>query len=248
MISVLGNIKIDESRPERVQYLFASLLSLNGFSDDIHVSLEQPSSELFRLINKYYIDKIYVYSATNFYDMQIRLINQVKNDYYLNFEEDHFLVLENVAYLNSIIETARQYNVAIIRGSFNEVEQRSSEDVDCFYEDELCKIFRMDNGNFKKFQKHYTRYYIGTNCIFHKGFARMLYDKPLSRPHDYEVVKYNPNFEHFCMIPKFPILASIDDPHGEEGSNLLSNPTEKFLSCMSKAEKYAKSSSINHSI
>lgn len=241
MISVLGNIKLNESNPERVKYLLATLYSLNGISDDINLGMADATAGLHMKVSNLSRDMqsiIHTYSNTNnFQDTQMTMILQLDHSYYLNLEEDHFVACDK-EYMDKIESKCVEYGVDIVRASFNEVELKSAEDVDCIYEDDDCKIFHMNQNNFAKFQKHYKRFYIGTNCIFKTEFAKRLYARPGSRPHDYEIGRYSEEFYHTCLVPKRPIMASIDDDHGELKTSLLKKPTEKFTESIKEIEKY----------
>ena len=217
--------------------MIATILSMQGPPAIINIEGKDPE---IKEIIKHAMEMASPFTALTFHARPYRseilgLINKCAHKYYLNFEEDHFMAI-TPNLLGGLFKIAEKYNVDIIRASFNKVEQKSAEDVNCIYEDELCKVFKMDEDNFEKFQKHYPRYYIGTNSIFKTSFANEFYSRIGHRPHDYELSGYSKKFEYICMVPKISILTSIDDDHGEEGTCLLSVPSDKFTKCIKDAK------------
>lgn len=241
---IIGNLKIDEKRPERVHYFFATLLSYKIFSEQgIGITLNDCSDDLFyktkKLLDDQFVknDLVKFSGANKFWD-GIKIHNPLERKYYVTFEEDHFCMLDNIDLLYNINTEFYDRSFDIIRASFHEIEQNSARKVEARFKNKF-KTFRMNESNHAKFCEYYgSRYFIGTNNIIRTGFAERLYSRPGTRPHDFEISAYNPDFEYTCSIPQVKIMQAIDDDHGETGISLLSRPTEKFNKCMELAQKY----------
>lgn len=246
MINIIGNIKIDEDTPDRVQYFFATLLSFR-FIPEVNISLvlTTPSRRLQDKYSKFTDENFkntFTIISTN-PDSQYKqgldwLFNEaiVYPEYYLNFEEDHFCVMDSVDDLLNIVNECKDNNVDVLRTSYHDIETESAKLIN--KQGHFIDAFRMDQSNYQLFQHAYTRYYLGTNAMFKIDYAKKLYDRPGTRPHDFELSKYDPRFEYTCAIPKKEILRSIDNDHGGTVPCLLKQPTEKFLRCMEEAKKY----------
>lgn len=261
MITTIGSIKVDESRPERVKYYYASLCSLIDWPEIVGnyivLNLEQSSDELKRETRRIFERKLGSLFANRLiihdYDTSIKndygknyidLINEYSHygDYILNFQEDHFLDCD-LKYLTEILWLARRNGIDVIRATFNEIEKK------CILNTKLSLpmdykvkprnpselellISWMDRENFAKFQEPYgKRFWMGNNSIMSVRFAKEYYNKPGTNPREYEQEYYPEDQvrpEYMLGVPKNRILAAIDDPHGEPGSNLLSKPSLKF--------------------
>lgn len=252
MINVIGHIKIDESKPDRVHQFFATVLSFD-FCKKIYlgITLESPSNELIEKLGnllsenyscsgKEYYLHCHHNNDNNYFDGIKIHLSEVNPKHYLNFEEDHFCIVDDYKLMEEIFEETQIHGVDYVRASYFGIETRSMDRVSIALETDLLKIFMMHKGNFEDFNYHYKRFFIGINSIFSKTFADRLYNKPGKRPHDFEVGAYNESLRHICAVPKHEILRSIDNDHELPGSCLLKNPTKKFIDCMAKAEKYLK--------
>lgn len=239
MMQIIGNIKIESYK--RLRYMVASVISMSGPPIWINVetgpSMQRVIRKSIRMASPF---ALITFDNIPYRNMMFKLIDGCQYKYLLNFEEDHFMNID-LRLLDPLMRMAEKFNVDVIRASFNEIEQNSAEGVECIHEDGICKIFRMNPGNFNKFQKHYKkRYFLGTNCVFKQEFALRFYDRAGNRPHDYELAEYDERFEHICMVPKIKMLSSIDDDHGEPNTCLESTPTVKFKQCMENANEIIK--------
>lgn len=250
---IIGNIKINEFDNKRVQYFFASLLSLNFIPDaKIGLTLTQPSNELMRATGKllrenFDQDKqqyiIHKFDKTEKYSdgINVHLRKLGSKELYLNFEEDHFCVLNNIFLLKKIIAHCVLYQVDVLRASYWPVEHASIEKVVPINknpEDDGITAFFMDIPGLHNFNAKFKRYFIGSNSFFTKQMAQKIYNKPGCKPHDFEMMGYKTELSHVCAVPEIEILRSIDNDNEFTGSCLLSNPTDKFNYCMNKAEQY----------
>ncbi|MEK6879508.1 MAG: hypothetical protein AABY22_07875, partial [Nanoarchaeota archaeon] len=170
MIDVLGNIKLDMSKPIRIKYFLMTLLSIKDIFNPPVINIENLSDGLYYLINDFckkngMNNTLILGLSDTFPVIQDILLNKYCfTPYYLNFEEDHFCVLNNKKHLETIIKSSVKHDVDIIRATFYEIEIKSSSVVIYDYDDELCWIFRMDTNNFKLFQLYYNkRFYVGNN-------------------------------------------------------------------------------------
>ncbi len=260
---IIGNIKIDETRQERIHYFFATLLSYRCFQNyGIGITLNDCSSDLFtktlRLLTDHFpsfslasihAEKLTEYKPPinyrckqisdrlNYWDA-IALHQPNMNKFYITFEEDHFCMMENDAFYTNIEDAFKNRNVDLIRASFNDIEKGSAKDLGHEFTKGF-KVFKMDEKNHATFcQRYGYRYFIGTNTIIRTEFAKRFYSRAGTTPHHFELGAYNNEFEYICGIPEIKIMECIDDEHGEPRSNLLAKPTEKFLNCMEQAKLY----------
>jgi hypothetical protein len=247
MVDIIGNIKVDESKPERVKYLLACIRSyeflkdharflfyLEGASEDLTKAVE---AEFFRLNYNYNIFPSYAENGG--YGVQYWAMMQFsRNPYVLNFMEDQFMVLD-CPFTFEMMLTYMKYNkVDLLKASFFDVEQKSSSTITERNEDDVYrrfksafgKVFVMNESNFIQYNQHYgSRYFIGVNFLTTKDFAIKFWGRELgTRPHAYEVPNFDRAFIHTAMIPAFELQAAIDDDHGETDTCLLSRNEPKF--------------------
>jgi len=183
---------------------------------------------------------VYMNEERSHGEQMISLIDnfmQSDSDYFLNFEEDHFCVLQDKSIFDSIMQKATEFNVDVVRISFHSVELACAKAAPAIYEDELVKIIRMTPEHFEKFCIPFKRFYLGTNCIFKVGYAKRFFSRIGQRPHDYELRHYQSDMEYTCLVPKVEILRPIDDDHGAENTCCLKNPTELFTQLYNKYKK-----------
>lgn len=216
MIDIIGNIVI--SSPIREKFYFASRNSLlsrlqaNNLIGQYNVITNQPEKAHGQAM--------------------LKLIDTCQNDYYLNFEEDHVCVLNDMAKFKKMLKLAKQYDVDVIRISFYKIEHDCASFVtEPIYEDNDVKIIRMTERAFQQFKTKLDRYYLGTNGIFKKSFGEKMFKRNPSgtKPHNFEVRNYEKAMEYTCLIPKFEILRAIDDDHDAANSCMLRNPTHEFI-------------------
>jgi hypothetical protein len=208
-----------------------------------NIHLKSKERGLFYAISRDSIDfikapsEIIINSEQSHGEKMIELINnnlKADSDYFLNFEEDHFCVLQDKNTFDYIMQKAAEHSVDVIRTSFHQVEMECSKHVPAIYEDEFVKIIRFTAPNFEKFCIPFKRFYLGTNCIFKAEYAKKFFRRIGHRPHDYELRHYQSDMEYTCLIPKVEILRPIDDDHGAENTCCLKNPTPLFTQLYNK--------------
>lgn len=248
MINIIGNIKVNEADPNRVQFFFATLLSFAFIPKaKICLAFNQQSPEFLHNVGQCLTDHfsfpVAQHSSENSPDYKTTLFSLFDEaekgyNYYINFEEDHFCVLDDKNTLAYIIGNCNKHDVDLLRISYYPIEVKSAEKVIPICDNDTIKAFRMNPENYSKFQAHYTRFYLGTNAMFKMDYARKLYDRPGKRPHDFELGKYVQEYEYTCAVPKVEFLRSIDNDHEAVNSCLLKSPTDKFSKLMEQAKEY----------
>lgn len=259
MIDIIGNIRIDESKPDRVKYFVATLISfrtLFAANAVMYLSVQDPGPKMQRLLQKL-VKEFPIHlippSPTSFgATMQNALAEATAKNpdrkFYIHFEEDHFLELSNATLLLNLLEYMKENNAKVCRASFHKIELGSQRYVE--YGKTISDhgyLFEMNWQNYMAFQGEWMggRYFIGTNCIFSRSFAWKLWSstadgKTSQKPHDYERSQFEEALIHNVIIPKFEILRSLDDDHGLVGSSMTLNPSVKYKSCMEEAKHYIK--------
>ena len=238
MIDIVANLKIDESKSERFDYFLACIKSLEYLKDTeskFIFNLEGISQRFFDQTDflfqqmgvNYQLSKI---SLGDYGTTYTELLKSGSNPYVMNFIEDHFSMIDNFTTLGNILNRMQHNQVDICKATFFQIEQNSSRTLKLIGADEYGKYFINDTYNHNEYQRYYgKRYYIGVNFITTRTFAEKFWDRKLSkRPHEHEVVNFNPEWFHNCMIPNIEILCAIDDNHGEEGTRLLDRKEERF--------------------
>ncbi|HEX4849494.1 MAG TPA: hypothetical protein VFV08_01745 [Puia sp.] len=241
MIDIIGYIKIDESKPERLQYLMMALYSYRFMRDDCKVilSLDSPADWLYKTVSCEILPatgldyELVQYEPDMSYgENYLRLLKRGRPwAPVLHFHEDHFCVLDDAVTMKNMILSMKDMNIQVCRASFWPIECKS---VAMLYGKmegiNLC--WTNNKQNHERFSSAYPegRFYIGTNNIMQLQFAKRFWDRPIDskRPHEYEIKEFDEAFIHNCMVPAFEITASIDDDHGEPGSCLLKRDVEKF--------------------
>ena len=254
-IDVIGHLKVNESNPDRIKALIATIRSIRTIKGycNIIINLESPSEKLHELIKKElewfghdpnneipYYELTTSKTGESYGRIYCGLLSKTENKYVLNLIEDHFMVIDRHEQFNSIIDTAAAYNVEVIHSSFHVIEKNSSKTILMIKRGDVANkhngdvIFIHDEYNHKEYCKFYgIRYHLGVNWITTKNFAFRFWNrhyepKAILRPHEYEEKYYKEEFKHIAMIPSIEILASIDDDHGEENSSLLKRKETKF--------------------
>ena len=150
--------------------------------------------------------------------MDIKLINST-GDLYINDKND----------LEFFTESEKDFE--IIQNIVTMLNIRAGELV---YDINYGLIYVNNKTNYNLYQKYYgSRYYIGVNFITTLSFANIFWNrmhtfKNLTRPHEWEISKYDANLECITMIPNIEIQCAIDDNHGEKGTCLLERKEDKF--------------------
>lgn len=254
MIDIIGNIKVDENNPDRVRYLLASIKSLEFLKDmgKFVLYMEFPTMNLCEMVrgmlNKCGFNYTFIpeFKKMTYGEIHRMLINNPpkQNRYFLNFEEDHFCVLDDAEYMRKVIEVAAKENTDLIKATFHEVESISAKYVSAKHHygnvnlGEIGKTWRMDETEYTAYQHKWTRFYIGTNHIWNRDFALNFYNRPGKRPHDYEIGQYDKRYEHNAMLTTKEILCSIDDDHDAENSCLLKNPQPKWTRIIGEVDEF----------
>lgn len=238
MLSAISNVKINEANPEQILDFLCclkSIQSIDTITESI-INIEDASDEFFSNLEKFArtsLKNTTVFSYGNkthnsFGEIYLQLIDHLpdKTKYIINVESDHFCMIDSMNPISKeFIYLLEKHNVDVIRSSFNKIENISTDGVsNLLYENHLVRIFQMNPDNYQKFQHKYPRYYIGTNCIFKKDFAKKLFSQDVSsnpnfspfKPHAYEIPTYNEAFSHVLLVPKFELLSPMfDENHGE---------------------------------
>lgn len=234
MLSIVGNIKINDA--VRLNYLIATLKSyafINELQlllnidtdcktlDIITDTVKEIGFKNFELSNK----------SGNYGKVYCELLDKCTSEYVLNLIEDHFCLLDNKDRLMILLKAMKTERVDVCKSSFSRIEQNSSKEILGHYDINYGLVFQNNRTNHNLYQKHYgSRYYIGVNFITSLAFANIFWSREFdsTRPHEWEISKFNADFEHVAMIPNIEIHASIDDSHGEPGTNLLNRTEPKF--------------------
>lgn len=239
MISIVGNIKIDEKDEARVKYLIACIRSfafLKGRAEFI-LSIENSTLEFENMIKKTMTEtglawQYFILSRLSYGEKYCHLLTKAKYDFILNFMEDHFCVCDDADKFIAMLQTAQQWHVDIIKATFFQVEQNSIKDANITYfqRNEFGASFWNMKEEFAEYCKFYnSRYYIGVNFITTKEFAFKFWNRDCgNRPHEYEIPGFDFAWMHKVMIPSFEVLAAVDDDHGADNSCLLKRNEEKF--------------------
>lgn len=242
-VSIVGNIMIDTSKPERFGYLVYCLRSFEFMKDHAEIILNIENCPPFekavlqRVIEETGIpSKLYFVDGNNYGDAYIHLLSMAKYNYILNFIEDHFCVLDNITQLQAMLQMMRENEIEVMKTSFHKIENNSASNVKTCVIGMYGKAFVNNELNFQQYSKHYKwRFYVGVNFLTTKQFAEKFWGREIDsmRPHEWEIGDYNPEFYHTVLIPALPFLESIDDCHGEEGTQLKksnSNPKWRRIS------------------
>lgn len=235
MLSIVGNIKISE--PIRLKYLFATLKSYEFIKEYQLLLNIDTDIETFFKIDKFIREIGFTNFelsnlSGNYGEIYCSMLDKVNSGYVINFFEDHFMLLDNKFVIKNILLDMHLHNVDVCKSSFWQIEQNSKTTI-FKIQKEKC-IFLNDLSNFNQYQKYYgSRYYIGVNFITTLDFAKRFWNRHLTRndfkkPHTWEISNFSKEFIHVAMIPDIEIMASIDDGHGCEKSNLLERKEDKF--------------------
>lgn len=240
MIDIVGYIKVDESKPERVKMLLACIHSLSFLKGHCKflLCLQQPSTQLFQEVKKAAYDAfgddnlVGVSHTHQLYGyMYSEILSHCNNDYTMNFIEDHFCLIDDIGTMKSLLHAMHQYEVDVCKASFFNVEHKSCKTLNLISDNHYGKVFLNDEHNHREYMRYYKdRYFIGVNFITTREFAVKFWKRDIksTRPHAFEVPRFSKHLIHTCMIPNLEILASIDDDHGEDGSCLLKRYVKKF--------------------
>lgn len=237
MLDIIGNLKIDETKPERIKYLIACIRSYGFLKDTCRfvLNLQGASEELLEIV-KNELKGFDAYLSADldpdYGNVYIRLTTKGwahKHNYILNFMEDHFYMLDSEVAMRDVLEKMQTHNVDICKASFFDIERNSISKIPIgsvkisFKNFNGHSIFHNTEYFHKCYQAHYgSRYYIGVNFIVSRAFASKFWRYSHGqRPHDYEIPRYNKDLEHNVMFPAYEITCSIDDDHGEPNTCLL---------------------------
>lgn len=229
MIDIVGNIKIDETKPERIKYLIACIRSYHFLKDECSfiLNIDGASPQLFDKINEeikmFHRHQLTSETANNYGKLYTQLLEKSTASFILNFLEDHFCVANDAKQIKNMLAFMSANGADLCKASFFEVEQKSIRNINNAVVATEGKVFLNNEDFHNAFQKHYgLRYYIGVNFITTKKFAHKFWNRQEgARPHAYEISVYDRDWEHKILFPSFEITESIDDNHGEEGTCLL---------------------------
>lgn len=244
MIDIIGNIKLDESKPERIDQLIACITSytfLGPYNANLYVRINLPSPQLAEQISKWNgglksIGRNWKMTigndATDYGPAYVDMMKLMENPnpFVLNFMEDQFMMLDNPNTLMHLIGFMKQYKADVCKASFHQVEQNSIGGITPIADvPGLAMVFDNRPANHVAYCSHYQdRYYIGCNFLTTREFALKFWGRPLGpKPHPYEISEWEAAWQHRCVIPHFEIQAAIDDDHGEPNSCLLKRPDAK---------------------
>jgi hypothetical protein len=238
-ISIIGNIRVNNANPERIRYLVACLKSFEFLKDycEVIINFECPNpaiKQIQKIFNQigfegqlYFTDK-----PNNYGYVYTHLLEQARYDYVLNFLEDHFCVLDSPTGMQMLLRLMREKEIEVMKTSFHEIELASIAHVSNVQSTVAGTYFLNDQFSATEYSGGYQtgRFYIGVNFLTTKAFARKFWQRDFdsNRPHEWEISEYTPELEHSVLVPAFPVLASIDDDHGEPGSCLLKKSPWKW--------------------
>jgi hypothetical protein len=230
-----------ELYPERLHYLLCTLHSFKfiKYQCEVFLNFEGCSPRVQQIIqhefNEIGFQGGVSFITGNYYGhMYTYLLEQCKNEYILNFMEDHFCVLKDPQDIFGLLKWMEITGADVLKASFFEIEQNSIKPFIQYKNANYGTVFNNSPENFKAYCRHYgKRYYIGVNFITTKAFAEKFWRREFesSRPHEWEIVDYDPAFLHTVMVPNRPVLVAIDDDHGEQGTALVNKlpQNDKFF-------------------
>jgi len=227
----------------RLKYALASIKSLLFLKDEVKFYFNLDGSDKYLKRIKKALQP-FDHELTNehryFNDVYQDFISKSKKDFFMHFEEDHFCVLDDVGFLEHIINIINSKNpVELIKATFFTIEDDFYKNASLIYEDDFCKVIHNSKINYEKLIKKDYRFYIGNNGIFGKSFGKKYFSgriKNKYKPHYFEIKRYDPKFKHNLMIPKKEILCAIDDDHGAKDSCLLNRNELKWNKIYGKSK------------
>jgi len=238
MLDIIGHIKIDESKSERVKYFLSSLRSCYEYTKfcKIILSLDTPSETLWNTVlseletSNCNFELHKNINLGSYGETYMNLLTKSVKPFILNFIEDHFCLINNKIFYE-LLKNMEILNIDVCKSTFFQIEQNSAKHMHFFKEDNYGKYYINNLKTHNEYQKFYgTRYYIGVNFITKREFALKFWNRKLGmRPHGYEVSSYEKEYEHNCMIPNIEIQSSIDDDHGESNTCLLNRNELKYI-------------------
>lgn len=241
MISIVGNIKCNESKPERVKMLIACIRSFLFLKDEedcrFVLHLEGASEDLYLMVwaeLKHFKNPCCFIEMGNenlsYGEVYRILLNECPDGFIFNFFEDHFCLLDDKEYLLGLLNHMKENKIDVCKASFHEIEQQSALNVWDKKTTEWGNEWLMNEGNYKGYCIAYgERFFLGVNFITTKEFALKFWNRVAGKtPHGYELPRYSPEWEHTVIIPSREICAAIDDPHGAYNSHLLARNEQKF--------------------
>jgi len=250
-LSIVGNIRLDSDKPERFVYLLCCIHSYSFLGKYAEIILnvenctpEQQSHIKYELQSMYVPFQLFFVDGNNYGDAYMHLLSKAKYSFILNFFEDHFCVTNEQNLILGLLKTMEEKKIDVLKASFSKVENLSIRNISQKQYSAYGYYFLNNAANFAEYCRHYkSRYYLGVNFITTKAFALKFWNRQFNskRPHDWEIINYNADFEHVCMVPGMPVIESVDDDHGEEGTKLIGNSNFKFNQLYDIFEKGLKS-------
>lgn len=235
LLDVVGNIKVNESDPERVKYLIACIRSFKFLQGHCRfvLNMEGANGGLMQRIDEELDGFDYILlsdSGTSYGDIYCSLLSMCESPFVLNFFEDHFCITDSIDTLTLLLRVMNNLNINVCKASFHQIEQISALNV---FDKEIClsgTYWNMDHNNYTAYCRAYgERYFLGVNFLTTRAFALRFWNRSLGpTPHTYELAKYDENWQHRVIVPAFEICAAIDDEHGQHNSHLLARKDKKF--------------------
>lgn len=229
-LDIVGNIKVDEANPERVRMLIACIRSFAFLKDHCRFILlmEKASASLTNRVRKElqqigFDFTLLTHGFGDYGKSYSTLLKTCNAPYILNFLEDHFCMCDSVEQVVSLVSSMKKLHIDLIKTSFHQVELNSIQAVDLFYDDNTIKVYDNNIITHAQYEKYYQhRYFISVHFLCTRAFALKFWNRHLGeKPHEYEIVKFTPGWEHRVAVPAIEFVESIDDHHGVPGNNLL---------------------------
>lgn len=251
MFDIVGNIKVDESKPERIAYLLSCIRSYQFLKQHagFYLNLDNPSAILYGLVRTELERSGFTYVLTTskhscYGETYSYLLAGITNDFsdkqpglryedmhfVINFMEDQFMLTDDFDQLIYTLNTMKKHSVDICISGFWQVEQNSAQGLEEFITTPAGIIYENTMENYTAYRRFYgSKYYIGVNFITTHEFAKKFWARDLGpRPHEYEVSFYDKDMLHTVMVPRMEIQVAIDDDHGAEASCMLKRNEPKW--------------------
>lgn len=244
-IAIIGVIKVDETKPDRLAFLLACIRSYAFLKEaGIYLMLESPSPLLINAVREqiidigfadWYIGGTHRVPSLTYGDEYTMLLAMTQADFVINFMEDQFMLIDDRDWFFEMLQYCYRRKVDVIKSSFLQVEKFSVANCAVAETSEYGQLFFNDQANHLAWQKHYgRRFYIGVNFITSLEFAKKFWGRDIAskRPHEYEIEQYDPAFQHLALVPARELQCAIDDDHGAPDSALMYRAEPKFSHAM----------------
>lgn len=237
-ISIVGNIRIYDII--RFEYLLASMRSF-VFADKIIDSFQLNIENLDEFSNQQikniklvgeHFNNFKLTKYDDFYGKTyIKLLSNINTNFFINFVEDQFCILDDLQYLDGIFN----YDFELCSATFFALNQKQFGTKECekfiIEQTPYGNIYNVDKECSEILRKNTRRlYYIGVDSIFSTEFGVKFWSRHIERkrPHFFERKRYSKFLHHKRLVCNKEILCAIDDNHGICNSSLLSRNDNKF--------------------